>query len=255
MPPSLRLENIGKRFGGYDALAGVSTSVRPGEIHALIGPNGAGKTTLINIASGLMRPSDGRLHFGGCDYTGRRAHEILKMGIARNFQHVRLFRKLSVIENVMVGRHARTKSDLLRAIFASPFSAPAAEREAREHARELLRLVGLGARTGVASADLTLVEQRRLEIARALATGPSLLMLDEPAAGMNPIEVDELRSLIFAIRDRGITILLIEHHMRLVMSTSDTITVLGAGRVIAEGSPAQMRRNPTVATAYMGFAA
>jgi branched-chain amino acid transport system ATP-binding protein len=119
----------------------------------------------------------------------------------------------------------------------------------------LLRLVGLGARTGVASADLTLVEQRRLEIARALATGPSLLMLDEPAAGMNPIEVDELRSLIFAIRDRGITILLIEHHMRLVMSTSDTITVLGAGRVIAEGSPAQMRRNPTVATAYMGFAA
>lgn len=255
MASSLRLEGITKRFGGYDALAGVSTNVLPGRIHALIGPNGAGKTTLLNIASGLMRPSDGRLYFGGIEYTGNRAHEILKMGIARNFQHVRLFRELSVIENVMVGRHARMKSDLISAIFASPFSPPAREREARDHARELLTFVGLGARTGVAPADLTLVEQRRVEIARALATGPSLLMLDEPAAGMNPVEVTELRALILAIRARGITVMLIEHHMRLVMSTSDTVTVLGAGRVIAEGTPEAMRRDPAVATAYMGHAA
>ena len=233
----LAVENLGKRFGGYEALAEISFGVNAGGIHGLIGPNGAGKTTLFNLISGVLPPSSGRLRFGDIDYTGRRADQILAMGIARNFQHVRLFRTLSVLENVLVGRHARISGGFLSAIAAPPFRTKASEAAAVTRARELLEFVGMADRIETPVADLTLVEQRRVEIARALASDPKLLLLDEPAAGMNPMEVRGLMQLIRQLRERGTTVLLVEHHMQLVMSVCDRVTVLKTGRLLAEGTP------------------
>jgi branched-chain amino acid transport system ATP-binding protein len=248
----LRLDAVEKRFGGYDAIAGVSFAIAPGSIHSLIGPNGAGKTTLLNVISGVLPPTGGRLWFRDEDYTGKRADQILRMGIARNFQHVRLFRTMSVLENVLVGRHARIRGGFLAAIFTPPFRSTASERAARERAAELLAFVELGHRLKAPVGDLTLVEQRRVEIARALARDPTLLLLDEPAAGMNPAEVEELTQLIRRIHGAGATVLLVEHHMRLVMAISHTVTVLKTGRLLAQGTPDEVRNHPDVISAYLG---
>jgi branched-chain amino acid transport system ATP-binding protein len=251
MTALLEADNISKRFGGYQALADISFAIKPGDIHTLIGPNGAGKTTLFNIISGVTTATSGRTRFAGVDYTGSRADQVLAMGVARNFQQVRLFPGLSIIENVMVGCHARMGS-LWHELLTYPLLKPRAEREARARAMEVLAFVGLGERTKMLPSELTLVDQRRLEIARALASRPQLLLLDEPAAGMNPAEVNELDVLIRQIRKSGITVLLVEHHVRLVMAVADRVTVLSAGRLIAEGPPREVQSDEAVIAAYLG---
>ena len=248
----LRVDRLAKRFGGYQALAGVDLAVEPGSVHAVIGPNGAGKTTLFNVITGILPPTEGDVSLEGRDITGWRADRVTRAGIARTFQQVRLFRGMSALENVMVGRHARTRSGFGAALIRPPFHERGVEAETRRRARELLELVGLGARAQTSGGDLTLVEQRRLEVARALASDPRLLLLDEPAGGMNPVEVEDLNQLIRKIRETGVTVLLVEHHMRLVMRVSDVVTVLDAGRVIATGSPDIVRRDPRVIAAYLG---
>ncbi len=248
----LRLEEVRKRFGGYEAVAGISFEVAAGSIHSLIGPNGAGKTTLLNLISGVLPPTAGRMWFHDAEFTGRRADQILAMGIARNFQHVRLFRTLSVRENVLVGRHARIRGGFLAAIFALPFRPTTAERAARARVDELLEFVGLAHRRDTRVDDLTMVEQRRVEIARALASDPALLLLDEPAAGMNPAEVEGLTQLMRRICERGTTVMLVEHHMRLVMAVSHRVTVLTMGTLLAQGTPEEIRQHPQVISAYLG---
>ena len=251
MNPLLRVTGVGRRFGGYLALNDVSCDVAAGHIHALIGPNGAGKTTLFNIVSGALRPTTGRLAFEGNDYTGRRPDRVLKMGVARSFQHVRLARGLSIVENVLIGRHARIDQGIVRnaAMF---FGLGNAERGARDKARDILDFVGFPVKRHLQPSGLTLGDQRRVEIARALASDPRLLLLDEPAAGMNPAEVIELSTLIRRIRDCGITVLLVEHHVRLIMEIANHVTVLNAGSVIANGPPSVIQRDPAVISAYLG---
>jgi branched-chain amino acid transport system ATP-binding protein len=251
MTTILRVDAVSRKFGGYLALNGASCDIVTGEVHALIGPNGAGKTTLFNVVSGLLRPSAGQVSFNGVNYTGERPDKVLAMGIARNFQQVRLVKGLSVVENVMIGAHSRISRGLWGNAAEFCGFAPA-ERAAREKARAMLDFVGMSGKAGSQPDDLTLVDQRRLEIARALASSPQLLLLDEPAAGMNPTELVELRALITRIQARGLTILLVEHHMRLVMSIADTITVLSAGNVIAAGPPQVIQRDKTVISAYLG---
>ena len=248
----LRLDGVRKRFGGYEALAGISFEIAPGIVHSLIGPNGAGKTTLLNVISGVLPASAGRMWFRDIEFTGRRADQIVALGIARNFQHVRLFPGLSVLENVLVGRHARIRGGFLAAIFAPPFRFKASERAARLRAAELLDFVGLGRHLKTRIADLTLIEQRRVEIARALASDPTLLLLDEPAAGMTHAEVEGLTELIRHICAQGTTVLLVEHHMRLVMTVSHTVTVLKTGTLLAQGPPEAVRQHPDVIAAYLG---
>jgi branched-chain amino acid transport system ATP-binding protein len=247
----LHIERVTRRFGGYTALNNASCEVVEGKVHSLIGPNGAGKTTLFNVVSGVLRPTSGRLTFQGVDYTGDRPDKVLIMGIARNFQQVRLVRGLSVLENVMIGAHAR----MGRGLFGNAaefFGLGTAEKSARAKARAMLDFVGLGEKTEALPSNLTLVDQRRLEIARALASDPRLLLLDEPAAGMNSVELDELGVLIRRIQAGGLTVLLVEHHMRLVMSISDQVTVLSAGTIIASGPPGVVQQDPAVIGAYLG---
>ncbi|MGH7299480.1 MAG: ABC transporter ATP-binding protein [Candidatus Rokuibacteriota bacterium] len=248
----LRVEGLGKRFGGYVALADVDLAVEPGSVHAVIGPNGAGKTTLFNVVTGVLPPTAGRVTLDGQDITGWRADRVTRAGIARTFQSVRLFRGMTALENVMVGRHPRTRGGFGAALMRPPFSERGEEADTRRRARELLELARLEARAGTPAGELTLVEQRRLEVARALASEPRLLLLDEPAGGMTRVEVEDLNQLIRKIRETGVTIVLVEHHVRLVMRVSDVVTVLDSGRLVTTGPPDAVRSDPRVIAAYLG---
>ena len=247
----LEVDDVTLRFGGVVALNQVSFSLRQGEIFGLIGPNGAGKTTCFNAMTGVYRPTSGGIRFNGESIVGRKKHEITRLGIARTFQNVRLFPEMTALENVMVGADAHHKTSVLGALFRLPRHWRE-ERSGRDRSLELLRFVGIERRAGDVARNLAYGEQRRLEIARALATDPTLLCLDEPAAGFNPAEKADLLALIRRIRDTGVTILLIEHDMRLVMGVTDRIVVLEFGRKIAEGTPHEVRDNEAVIAAYLG---
>ncbi|MGL5829665.1 MAG: ABC transporter ATP-binding protein [Angustibacter sp.] len=250
--PVLEMRDVTLRFGGVVALDRVSFDIRPGEILGLIGPNGAGKTTCFNAMTGVYRPSSGAVRFHGQVLANQPRSEITKLGIARTFQNIRLFSNMTALENILVGADAQHHTGLFGALFGLPRHRRE-ERRGREVAMELLDFMGLTGRADELASNLPYGDQRRLEIARAMATGPRLLCLDEPAAGFNPAEKRELMALIRRIRDRGFTVLLIEHDMRLVMGVTDRIIVLEFGRKIAEGSPGEIQSNPAVIRAYLGI--
>ncbi|MEJ7138627.1 ABC transporter ATP-binding protein [Amphibiibacter pelophylacis] len=250
-PEVLKVTNVSKRFGGLQALSGVGITIRKGQVFGLIGPNGAGKTTFFNVITGLYTPDSGTFELGGKPYQPTAVHEVAKTGIARTFQNIRLFGEMTALENVMVGRHVRTGSGILGAILRTP-SFLREEAEIRDRAQELLDYVGIGNMSQLRARTLSYGDQRRLEIARALATDPHLIALDEPAAGMNGTEKVVLRELIDRIRNDGRTILLIEHDVKLVMGLCDRVTVLDYGKQIVEGTPAEVQRNEQVIEAYLG---
>jgi ABC-type branched-subunit amino acid transport system ATPase component len=247
----LRVENLTVRFGGVTALDDVSFTIRRGEILGLIGPNGAGKTTCFNAMTGVYKPSAGRVVFDGADLSGRTRHAITRLGIARTFQNIRLFATMTALENVVVGTDARHRTGMPGAIFRSPRHRRE-ERDGYDRAMALLEFVGIADRAAEQARNLPYGYQRRLEIARALGTDPKLLCLDEPAAGFTAAEKAELMELIREINQRGYTVLLIEHDMRLVMGVSHRIVVLEFGRKIADGEPASVRADRAVIAAYLG---
>ncbi len=250
-PELLCAEGICKVFGGLKALNNVSLAIPQGGIYGLIGPNGAGKTTLFNVITGLYVAEQGHLVFAGRKIEKVVPHEMVQTGIARTFQNIRLFGHMTALENVMVARHSRMKAGVFGAIFRTA-AVREEERQCREKALQLLDYVGIGHQALRVSKELSYGDQRRLEIARALATEPRLLALDEPAAGMNPTEREALKALLLKIRSDGVTILLIEHDVKLVLGICDRLAVLNFGEKIAEGTPEEVRRNPAVIKAYLG---
>ncbi|WP_342599811.1 ABC transporter ATP-binding protein [Psychrobacillus sp. FSL H8-0483] len=247
----LELKNITKNFGGISALTDVSFKINEGEIFGLIGPNGAGKTTLFNVITNMFSPTSGEISFLGEKISGLKPHKITDKGICRTFQNIRLFSQMSVLENVLVGGHCRSKSGVINSVLRTK-SQRKEETNSLEAALELLELVGLSKFQDSSAENLAYGQQRRLEIARALASNPKLLLLDEPAAGMNETETESLFDLIKKVQKRGVTVLLIEHDMPFVMKLCDRITVLNFGKKLAEGTPAEIQNNQEVIEAYLG---
>jgi branched-chain amino acid transport system ATP-binding protein len=247
----LKVEGLGLHFGGIAAVDDLTFTVPEGRIYSIIGPNGAGKTTLFNMISGVYRPSRGRIRFAGADVTNMEPHRLARLGVSRTFQNLQIFFRLTALENVMVGRHVHEPKGILAHALRLP-SVRRANRDCADRARELLKFVGLGPDADRIAGGLPYGALKRLEIARALASEPKLLLLDEPAAGCNAVETEEIDGLIQQVARQGITVALVEHDMKLVMKISDHILVLDRGRRLAEGSAAQVRANPDVIRAYLG---
>ncbi len=247
----LKLANVSKRFGGLSVLQDVSFEVPEGKVFGLIGPNGAGKTTVFNLITGLLAPSGGAIEFGGKSLVGVKPHHITRLGLGRTFQNIRIFKEMTLIENVVVGMHAHLDYGVPEWLLSLP-GFRAQERQARDRAHELLGWVGLDAKAFGTADNLSYGDQRKLELARALATQPKLLLLDEPVAGMNSGEKVALMEVITKIAARGFTVFMIEHDMRFVMGLCERIAVLNFGKIIAEGTPDQIKNNPDVIEAYLG---
>jgi branched-chain amino acid transport system ATP-binding protein len=249
--PFLRLKEVSLSFGGLQAVDGVSFGVTAGAIKAVIGPNGAGKTTLFNLVTGFLAPDEGRIIFRGQEIQGQPAYAIARRGIARTFQLVQLFEHMTVLENVMVGRHRLSRAGLLSGALQFPWTR-AEEKVIQQKARETLEFVGLADRAHQPAAVLPLGLRRLLEIARALASNPAILLLDEPASGLDAVETDRLKEMILGLQDQGLTILLVEHDMALTMEVAQEIAVLNYGKLIADGPPRAIQKNPEVIAAYLG---
>lgn len=251
MTTLLTVEKLSKRFGGLQAVNEVSFSVTEGSIKALIGPNGAGKTTLFNLISGVISPDSGVINFCGDHVQGLRPHQVASKGMARTFQHIRLFPKMSVLENIMIGRHIHSRAGFIAGMLSMPYTW-SEEKRIKERAREIMAFLDLESLAGVEATSLSYGQQRSVELGRALACEPKLLLLDEPAAGLNMSETAELGTLITKIRDTGITVLIVEHDMTLVMEISDEILVLSYGKKIADDKPLAVQSNSEVINVYLG---